>query len=146
MISYGDWAPAAKSDGAAYDAVDGDLFTLWSTGKPQRGDEWFIIDMGEVHAIASIELENSWAPYDYPREYRVSLSDDGERWTTPVAEGIGTQSITTIECDVRKGRYVKLEQRGHHEKYWWSISDIRIYAADSLFNEQRLYDNGKNSK
>ena len=131
MISYGEWDAAKKSDGSAYDAVDGDLFTFWSTGKPEQGDEWFIIDMGAVHAIASIELENSWAPYDYPREYQVLLSDDGVQWTTSV-KGNGTQSITTIDLDSQKGRYVKLEQRGTHKKYWWSISDIRIHAESPL--------------
>ena len=87
-----------------------------------------MIDLGSVKSVSRVELENSWCPYDYPRSYRVSVSDDGESWSDPVVEGDGTQSITCIALPCQDTRFIKIEQTGAHEKYWWSIADLRIYA------------------
>jgi hypothetical protein len=123
--SKGKWFD--KQDGSPLDAMDGDLYTFWSTGSPQQGDEWFLIDMESRRSISYIELENSWCPYDYPREFSVSLSDDGETWGAPVVTGAGTQSITRIDIPQQETRFIRIAQTGQHPKYWWSVSDLRIY-------------------
>jgi alpha-L-rhamnosidase len=109
-------------------AIDGDLYTFWSTGEPQKGGEWFMIDMGSIKSLSQIDLENSWTPYDYPREYRVLVSNDGEAWSDPVVQGKGAQNITRITMPKLETRYIKIEQVSKHQKYWWSISDIHIFA------------------
>ncbi|MDT8390336.1 MAG: discoidin domain-containing protein [Lentisphaeria bacterium] len=127
FISYSKGKWFDKQDGSPRDAVDGDLYTFWSTGRPQQGDEWFLVDMGRRQRVSRIELENSWCPYDYPRQFTVSVSDNGETWSDPVATGAGTQSITHIVILPQETRFIRIAQTGQHPKYWWSISDLRIY-------------------
>jgi len=129
-LPYPYWdRPQFKKEGSSpMDALNGDLHTFWSTGAPQKGGEWFVVDMGMSQSVSRIELENSWAPYDYPRGYKVFVSQDGESWGDPVAVGAGTQSVTRIEVPVRSIRFIRIEQTAHESKYWWSISDLRIYA------------------
>jgi arylsulfatase A len=125
--SYSEGKWFHKQDGSPRDAVDGDLDTFWSTGRPQQNDEWFQIDLGRRRSISRAELENSWCPYDYPREFSVSVSDDGEIWGDPVAKREGTQSISRIGTPHVKTRFIRIKQTGQHPKYWWSISDVRLY-------------------
>ena len=127
FVSYGQGKWLTKDGGSPYDSVNGDIYTFWSTGQPQQGGEWFMIDMGASKPISRIELENSWCPYDYPRGFTVSVSDDGETWSDPVASGEGTQSITSISIPPQNTRFIRIEQTGKHEKYWWSIADLRLY-------------------
>lgn len=127
FISYGKGKWFEKKDGSPRDAVDGDLYTFWSTGRHQQGDEWFQVDLGIRRRVRRIELENSWCPYDCPREFSVHVSDDGETWSDPVVRGAGTQSITRIAIPPQETRVIRIAQTGQHPKYWWSISDLRIY-------------------
>jgi len=68
-----------------------------------------------------------WAPYDYPRGYKVYVSDDGENWGETVATSSGSQSITKITFEPQTKRYIKLEQTGSDSYYWWSIYEVDVY-------------------
>ena len=116
-----------KDSGSAYDAIDGDFWTSWSTGTKQSEGQWFKIDMGQAQTFDKIVLENGWAPYDYPRGYKVYVSDDGENWGEAVATGSGSQSITKITFEPQTKRYIKLEQTGSDSYYWWSIYEVDVY-------------------
>jgi hypothetical protein len=86
-----------------------------------------MVDMGSKKRVSHLELENSWCLYDSPRAFSVAISDDGETWSAPVATGTGTKSITCIEIPPQSTRFIRITQTGQHDKYWWSISDLRIY-------------------
>lgn len=120
-----------KEGGSPYDAIDGDVFKGWSTGVPQKPGQWFIIDMGKNEYFNKIVLENGWAPYDYPREYKIYVSDNLNDWGEPVVSGKGKPSLTTITFPVQEGRYIKIDNCGSSD-YWWSIFEADVYLVNDL--------------
>ena len=57
FVSYGQGKWMGKDGGSPDDAINGDIYTFWSTGRPQQGGEWFAIDMGSSQPVSRIELE-----------------------------------------------------------------------------------------
>lgn len=123
-FSY-DWG--RKQGGSAFDAIDGDYWTCWSTGTRQQAGQWFALDLGRAQTFHKVVLENGWAPYDSPRRYNLYVSDDGETWGQPIATGSGSYSITEITCEPQTKRYLRIEQTGSDSFYWWSIFEVNVY-------------------
>lgn len=115
------------NEGSADDAIDGDAWTCWNTGIPQAGGQWFIVDMQKPQTFDKIVLVSSWAPYDFPRGYRVLVSDDGQDWGSPIASGTGTESLTKINFQPQTKRFIKLQQTDSDDYYWWSIFELDVY-------------------
>lgn len=114
-------------------ALDGDLSTRWSSGKPQAGDEWFQIDFGTTVAVSSVVLDMGedaavQSYLDYARSYAVSVSDVSEDLeATPLAEGDGMAPLTDISlpgAPEATGRYLLIRQTGQAAD-WWSIHELR---------------------
>lgn len=82
--------------------------------------------MQQAQTFDKIVLVSSWAPYDYPRGYRVYVSDDGRDWGSPIATGSGTRSLTEINFARQTKRFIKLEQTGTDDYYWWSIFEFEV--------------------
>lgn len=116
-----------KDGGSPADAVNGDVWTGWSTGIPQEPGQWYAIDLGRAETFDVIRIENGWAPYDYLRAFEVYVSDDGQNWGEPVAAGAGTPSITTIHLAPQTSRHIKLVSRGS-STYWWSMFEIDVLS------------------
>ena len=84
-------------DGSAANAIDGDHWTGWrDVTKTQYPGQWFQVDMKIARKFDRIELDNTWAQWDSPARYQVSVSNDGEEWGQPVATGPGKPGITSI--------------------------------------------------
>lgn len=113
---------------AAANAIDGDHWTGWRdlTAK-QRPGQWFMIDMKQQQRFDKIVLDNTWALWDSPNKYAVSVSNDGVDWGKPVAEGSGELGITTINFPVQKARFIKIIQAGKDTTYNWSVYEIDVY-------------------
>jgi hypothetical protein len=111
-------------------ALDGDLSTRWSSGKPQAGDEWFQLDFGASVAVSSVVLDMGedaavQSYLDYARQYAVSVSDMSEDLTaTPLAEGEGMAPLTDISLPGVEGRYLLIRQTGQATD-WRSIHELR---------------------
>jgi type 1 glutamine amidotransferase/HEAT repeat protein len=120
---------AAPGSDAAALAIDGDIKTRWGTGRGQKPDDWFMVDLGQTKTLRRIVLDAAQSGGDYPRGYRVMISDDGQSWRGPI--GIGGEEakvLTVIPVLPTAGRYVKIIQTGEHENMWWSIYEMQIYA------------------
>ncbi|MEJ0089897.1 MAG: discoidin domain-containing protein [Limisphaerales bacterium] len=91
------WKLTASHNGrSARMAIDGDIKTRFDTATPQVPGMWFQIELPEETTIAGLRLNAGDSVNDYPRGYKVQLSDDGKNWSLPVAQGKGTHPITEI--------------------------------------------------
>jgi hypothetical protein len=111
----------------AENAIDGDHWTGWrDMTKKQYGGQWFMVDMKKMQTFDKIELDNTWALWDSPKKYSVVVSNDGKKWSKPIAEGTGPLGITHIVFPRQTARFIKIIQNGIDEKYNWSIFEMDV--------------------
>lgn len=121
-----------NSDGLSY-AIDGDDSTRWTTEEHQTDGQYLTIDLGESQTFDRIVLDSENSANDSPQNYAVYVSDDNSSWETVVYNGAGETGTTTIDIHDQTAQYIKIEQTGSSDSYWWSIHELSIYAdaADS---------------
>jgi hypothetical protein len=138
-LIYVDSEEVAGEDGAAVNAFDGDVTTLWHT-------EWKVSDPPPPHEI-QINLGGLYAIdgfYYLPRqdggvngrikEYAFYVSTDGSDWGAPVATGIFTNDAVEKQVSFMPilGQFVRLialsEVNGNP---WTTIAEINILGAPS---------------
>jgi hypothetical protein len=86
---------------------------------------WFELDLGDVQTVSRVCLNNDPSPNDYPRGYIVRLSEDGVHWEE-VARDDHNDRPLDIAFGPRQARYIRVEQTGHDDHWWWSIHQITI--------------------
>jgi hypothetical protein len=120
-------AIASKQPQRAALAFDGDPATRWDTGGPmQRGDS-FSLDLGAPRTFFKITMTAS-ATDDYARGYEVLVSDDGQKWGQPLAQGSGERGRTRIVLPQPvTSRFVKIVQTGNVANFW-SINELTLDA------------------
>ncbi|NIA13813.1 MAG: hypothetical protein GWP08_07005 [Nitrospiraceae bacterium] len=121
-------ATASAGAGDAAKAIDGNADSRWATGSPQKGGEWFQVDLGGEYSVKGVVLDTAKSADDYPRAYQVFVSNDTDNWGNAVAEGQGVKGVTKISFDALSGRYVKIVQTGADESNWWGIHELSIEA------------------
>jgi hypothetical protein len=109
-------------------AFDGDDKTRYSTGTDQLPGMWFQIELPQETTITGLRLDTTPSNRDYPRGYKVELSDDGKTWGQPVATGNGFHAITDILFAPAKGKFIRITQTGSVNGLYWSIHELAIYA------------------
>jgi len=72
-------------------------------------------------------LDNTWALWDSPQEYALSVSSDGKHWSAPVAVGKGHLGVTTITFPMQSARYIRVTQTGVNQTYHWSIYEFTVF-------------------
>jgi hypothetical protein len=112
----------------AANAIDGDHWTGWRdmTHKQYPG-QWLMVDMQEKQSFEKIELDNSWALWDSPKNYELTVSNDGLNWSKPIATGTGTLGITSIVFPKQLARYIRVKQKGTDPLYHWSIYELSVF-------------------
>ena len=114
----------------AANAIDGDHWTGWrDMTKTQYPGQWFQVDMQQRQAFDKIVLDNTWALWDSPQEYAVTVSDDGANWSAPIAVGRGQLGITTITFPRQTARWIRITQTGANPTYHWSIYELNVYRG-----------------
>ena len=106
-------------------ALDGWPETRWSTFQPQTPGMWFELDLGQVQAISQVCLNNEPSPHDYPRGYIVCVSEDRAQWEE-VARNDHNDRPLDITFSPRQARYIRVEQTGQADQWWWSIHQVTI--------------------
>ena len=122
------WRLAATiSNGDTPNSVDGNADTRWTTyRRTQRPGQSFMIDMGSMQAVNRIVLDCTESPMDFPRGYNLLVSLDGSEFRT-VASGEGSSAVTSISFARQSARYIRIDQTGSHDRWWWSIHDLNAY-------------------
>jgi hypothetical protein len=106
-------------------ALDNNPHTRWSTAHPQRPGMWFQIDLGQSQTISQIQLDNANSPLDYPRGYIVKVSQNGQNWET-IAGNPNNDKPVNVVFTPRVTRFIRIEQTGQSDRWWWSIHRIQI--------------------
>jgi len=115
-------------DVSAANAIDGDHWTGWrDMRKKQYPGQWFKIDMKKKQKFDKIVLDCTWALFDTPNKYSVSVSNDDKNWGKPIATGAGALGITTITFPTQNARYLKITQTGIDTTYYWSVYELDVY-------------------
>jgi hypothetical protein len=118
--------------------VDADPGTRWHSG-PQRPGAAVLFGFAEPVHLTGLSLLFAGSPMDYPRAYRVEVSADRERWTR-VAEAASYQpplrqflAPRDLRVDIRfpdtTARWVRVEQTGRDDVYYWSIYEVDFLGA-----------------
>ena len=111
----------------AANAIDGDHWTGWrDMTRTQYPGQWFKIDMKKKQKFDKIILDNTWAQWDSPNQYSVSVSNDDTNWGSPIATGAGEAGITSITFPLQNARYIKIAQTGTDKTYNWSVYEIDV--------------------
>ena len=111
----------------AANAIDGDHWTGWrDMTRTQYPGQWLKIDMKKKQKFDKIVLDNTWAQWDSPNQYSVSVSNDDTNWESPIATGAGEAGITSITFPLQNARYIKITQTGKDKTYNWSVYEIDV--------------------
>jgi hypothetical protein len=108
-------------------ALDGNPSTRWSTRAVQQPGMWFELDLNQVRSVSGLVLDSAGSANDYPRGYVVSLSSDHSQWVE-VARKEGNDRALDIRFGARPARYIRIEQTGSADRWWWSIHGVTIKA------------------
>ncbi|MDF1861446.1 MAG: discoidin domain-containing protein [Verrucomicrobiales bacterium] len=109
-------------------AIDGALHTRYTTGKSMASGMWVQIELPEPANVAGLILDAAKSRNDYPRGYRIELSNDGQKWGRAVAKGKGETAKTQIEFPAQEAKFIKITQTGENRLYW-SIHDLEVLKA-----------------
>ena len=131
----------------------------WTTGEPQQPNMWFQIDLPQPVMLTEIQFDSAntgrgggpgrggppgapagaapagpaapqVSPAGFPRGYRVQVSMDGTKWSTPIAEGKGAGARTVIAFKPVQAKSVRITQVDAVEGApAWSILNLRLYEA-----------------
>jgi len=106
-------------------AADGNPVTRWSSHAAQQPGMWFEIDLKKLVWVNALILDNAASPNDYPRGYAVFFSVDRAHWME-VARNERNSGPLDISFNRQCARYIKIEQTGHSDTWWWSIHEIHV--------------------
>jgi len=120
-------AQASRDNNNAKNALDKNSRTRWSTGRPMKPGDWFILDLGVESTIKGLTLDTRNSSNDYPREYEVYVSFGGGNWGQPILKEKGTKPLTEIRFPRPvTTRYIKMVQTGSSDSWHWSIHELTI--------------------
>lgn len=124
------WTATSTSADPVANLIDGDMGTRWSAGKPMSPspEQSFTIDMKVLTSINSIEMDSTGSNNDYARGYALYVSNDGVTWGSPIATGVGTNRLITIDFAPHVARFFKIVQTGTNSS-WWSVHEVRVYGS-----------------
>ena len=74
--------------------------------------------------METAELDATLSPSDYPRGYKVEVSNDKYTWSKPIAEGKGTGPVTRIKFPPTQAKFIRITQTGSSRHHFWSINEF----------------------
>jgi hypothetical protein len=87
--------------------------------------------MGQPFLLTGLILDATPSKDDYPRQYEIRTSPDGEHWSNPVASGTGA-TVTAIHFPPKTiTRHLRIAQNGAAKGNFWSINELSVYGTPS---------------
>jgi len=139
------WVPASPSVMATWTlsasnnpkkanlACDGDPTTRWDTGAKQDAGQWYQIDFGKPWNVTQVTAETNASPGDWPRGWELSVSDDGIKWSKPLAKG-ENQKTPIVDAKLPANtvaRYLRLTQTlSGKAGGFWSIHELGVCGSE----------------
>lgn len=110
-----------------YAMVDGNMGTRWESSRQQEG-MYVEVTLDDVYLLSGAKLETEESPWDYPRNLKISVSNDKENWVELQVSTSDNQTyaFSPVEC-----RYLKLELGKTEENVSsnWSIYELRLFTV-----------------
>ncbi len=120
-------ASASRKNEDAALGVDGSRKTRWTTGRPARAGDWFLVDLDRPVTLEGVILDAADSASDYPRGYKVYVSTDGKSWGDAVASGKGSSRLTVITFPKPvRARHVKVVLTAGAGQSHWSIHELMM--------------------
>jgi hypothetical protein len=132
----------------AHLAADGKMSTRWTTGRPQIPGAYFQIDLGHLEKVARVRFLVGKSIGDFPREFSILYSADGQTWTS-LNSILSLVSLHWTGETILKGdpnldftfpstsmRYLQIVNSGKDEVYFWSIHEVEIYGLNDHLRSQ----------
>lgn len=124
------WSLSASTDNDLRLALDGNSSTRWTTLETQRDGQFYQINFNSDKTFDHILLDTTASEFDYPRDYTVQVSNDGNNFST-VANGSPTNNAQTlITFQEQTAQYIRIEQNGSDSRRWWSIHEMTIASGE----------------
>ena len=124
-------------------AIDANLATRWSSHVDQAADQWFQVDMSGLRTFDRVVLDDGqFGPQPKPYEvfasdrgYEVLVSDDGQTWRGPVADGPRGPRVTDLRFPTQTARFIRVRPTGNperaHVSVWWGFDEFYVYDMAS---------------
>ena len=127
-LNRNNWVLSANNnEGDLEKMLDGQASTRWTTRETQTNGQWLIIDLAAVQRFDRIVLNSASSPNDFPRAYSVFVSSNGQNWGNPIRSDVGQGPITSLSLPPQNKRFIRINQTGSSDRYWWSIHELQIY-------------------
>ncbi|HEX5736669.1 MAG TPA: discoidin domain-containing protein [Blastocatellia bacterium] len=109
-------------------AIDDDQSSYATTQGPDYINSFILLDLGGSYSISRVVQIHTPHDKDFPRRYRVEVSENGNRWTT-AWEGEGSangRSVATFEPVRARHIRITATQERRQDRGWWTISSLRV--------------------
>ncbi len=118
---------ASDNNGDAGKAIDGNIGTRYSTNKSMTPGMWFQIELDKPTAVTGVHLDFNDSINDYPRGYEVTVSTDGQKWSSPIAKGDGKPGSLEIGFPATTAKFIRITNLGN-DSLFWSIHELQVMA------------------
>ena len=122
---------ASHNTGALSKAVDNDLSTRYDTKTAQVPGMWVAVEFPKEELVSGLVLDEGVSAGDYPRGYKVEVSDDGQTWKQTVASGKGERGVTAIAFAPVKAKALRITQTDSAQGTFWSIHELQVLDGKS---------------
>lgn len=119
---------ASANGGSAGKAIDGSAESRYTSEKFMEPGMWFQIELEKETSVTGVVLDAGGSANDYPRGYQVSLSDDGVKWSEPVAKGDSKNPVTDIQFPAARTKFIRITQLGKADGNFWSIHELQVFV------------------
>ena len=110
-------------------AIDGDPATRWDSRSPQVPGMWVQIELPEPTSMVGLILNTATSRGDWPRGWKIELSQDGTTWDPPVLEGASETSVTEFPFPkTERAKFIRITDTGKVERLFWSIHELEVLA------------------
>lgn len=107
-------------------AIDNDPNSFATTQSPEYRGSFVLLDLGGSYTVSKVVQEHT-PDRDFPRRYRIEVSEDGSRWNT-VWEGEGASGRSAATFAPARARHIRItatEER-RQDRGWWTISSLKV--------------------
>jgi glucosylceramidase len=125
---------ATTGNGAAANAIDGNLSTGFASEAAQADGMYWQADMGSPQTFDELQMQAPNSPNDYAVSYDLEVSGNGRSWRT-VAICEGTGDPETVSFPPQTARYIRVvdtmlfDGLSTSTSNSWTIDELNLYHA-----------------
>jgi hypothetical protein len=116
---------ASHNAGSLKQSIDGDRKSRYTTNKGMQAGMWVQVEFPTKSRVSGLVLDCRGSNGDYPRGYKVEVSNDGTQWSRPVAKGKGKNALLEIKFAPVEAKFLRVTQTGKNGLYW-SIHELKV--------------------